>query len=158
MLPAMDALAYCAKCRQKVAISGPQEITLANGSRQIAGTCSTCGTNVRLFLSSKQRAGGAARAGGPMADKCPGCETRDFRLKDAEDENKTLQSQFTQLQSQLHQVNDELGKRHATIQEHLACPNCGPKALEDLPKLLSKDQAKRITEAHFPGAFKPIKV
>jgi hypothetical protein len=39
--------AYCVKCRAKVEIKDPQQVTLKNGRPATKGICSTgCGTNV----------------------------------------------------------------------------------------------------------------
>lgn len=40
----MDA--YCVKCKEKVEIKDPQEVTMKNGRPAISGTCSKCGTKV----------------------------------------------------------------------------------------------------------------
>jgi len=38
--------AYCMKCRKKVDVKDPKEITLKNGRPSVQGTCPTCGTKV----------------------------------------------------------------------------------------------------------------
>ncbi len=40
----MDAC--CVKCKEKVEIKDPQEVTMKNGRPAISGTCSKCGTKV----------------------------------------------------------------------------------------------------------------
>jgi RNase P subunit RPR2 len=40
------ATAYCMKCRKKVEIKNPKQITLKNGRPATQGTCSICGTKV----------------------------------------------------------------------------------------------------------------
>jgi len=40
------ATAYCMKCRKKVEIKNPRQITLKNGRPAIQGVCSVCGTKV----------------------------------------------------------------------------------------------------------------
>ena len=40
------ATAYCVKCRKKVEIKNPQNITLKNGRPAIQGVCPSCGTKV----------------------------------------------------------------------------------------------------------------
>jgi RNase P subunit RPR2 len=40
----MDA--YCFKCRKKVAIRAPKNITLKNGRPAVQGSCPSCGTKV----------------------------------------------------------------------------------------------------------------
>ncbi len=40
------AQAYCMKCRKKVDIKEPKEITLKNGRPAVHGTCGGCGTKV----------------------------------------------------------------------------------------------------------------
>ncbi len=38
--------AYCMKCRKKVEVQNPQEITLKNNKTATQGTCPNCGTKV----------------------------------------------------------------------------------------------------------------
>ena len=40
------ATAYCMKCRKKVEIRNPKQITLKNGRPATQGVCSICGTKV----------------------------------------------------------------------------------------------------------------
>jgi len=40
------ATAYCMKCRKKVEIKNPRQITLKNGRPAVQGVCSVCGTKV----------------------------------------------------------------------------------------------------------------
>jgi DNA-directed RNA polymerase subunit RPC12/RpoP len=40
------ATAYCMKCRKKVEIKSPKQITLKNGRLATQGVCSACGTKV----------------------------------------------------------------------------------------------------------------
>jgi len=40
------ATAYCMKCRKKVEIKNPRQITLKNGRTAVRGVCSVCGTKV----------------------------------------------------------------------------------------------------------------
>jgi len=40
------ATAYCMKCRKKVEIRNPRQITLKNGRPATQGVCSVCGTKV----------------------------------------------------------------------------------------------------------------
>jgi len=40
------ATAYCMKCRKKVDIRNPQQVTLKNRRPAIQGACSLCGTKV----------------------------------------------------------------------------------------------------------------
>jgi len=40
------ATAYCMKCRKKVEIKNPKQITLKNGRPAVQGVCSVCGTKV----------------------------------------------------------------------------------------------------------------
>ncbi len=40
------ATAYCMKCRKKVEIRNPRQITLKNGRPAVQGVCPTCGTKV----------------------------------------------------------------------------------------------------------------
>ncbi len=38
--------AYCVKCKAKVEIKDPQEVTMKNGRSAIKGLCPKCGTKV----------------------------------------------------------------------------------------------------------------
>ena len=38
--------AYCVKCKKKVEIANPVEVTLKNKRKAVKGTCSICGTKV----------------------------------------------------------------------------------------------------------------
>ncbi|MCD6590725.1 MAG: hypothetical protein J7K72_02005 [Candidatus Aenigmarchaeota archaeon] len=38
--------AYCVKCRKKVEIKNPQNVTLKNGKKAVKGVCPNCGTKV----------------------------------------------------------------------------------------------------------------
>ncbi len=40
------ATAYCMKCRRKVEIRNPRQITLKNGRPAVQGVCPSCGTKV----------------------------------------------------------------------------------------------------------------
>jgi len=40
------ATAYCMKCRKKVEIKSPRQITLKNNRPAVQGVCSFCGTKV----------------------------------------------------------------------------------------------------------------
>ncbi len=40
------ATAYCMKCRRKVEIRNPQQVTLKNGKPAVQGVCPVCGTKV----------------------------------------------------------------------------------------------------------------
>jgi DNA-directed RNA polymerase subunit RPC12/RpoP len=40
------AEAYCVKCKKKVEIKSPQNVTLKNGKKAIKGVCPGCGTKV----------------------------------------------------------------------------------------------------------------
>ena len=40
------ATAYCMKCKEKVEIKNPRQITLKNGRPAVQGVCSVCGTKV----------------------------------------------------------------------------------------------------------------
>lgn len=46
----MAETAYCVKCRRKVAVSNPQQVTLANGRSAVQGVCPVCGTKVFKFV------------------------------------------------------------------------------------------------------------
>ena len=38
--------AYCVKCKKKVEIKNPQQVTLKNKKKATKGTCPKCGTKV----------------------------------------------------------------------------------------------------------------
>lgn len=38
--------AYCVKCKNKVEMKDPQEVTMKNGKKARKGTCPDCGTKV----------------------------------------------------------------------------------------------------------------
>ena len=40
------ATAYCMKCKKKVEIKNPRQITLKNNRQAVQGMCPVCGTNV----------------------------------------------------------------------------------------------------------------
>ncbi len=46
---------FCVKCRKKVDIKNPREVTLKNGRKAIKGKCPICGTTVYVFVPSKKK-------------------------------------------------------------------------------------------------------
>lgn len=46
----MATTAYCVKCRRKVEVKNPQQVTLANGRNAVQGVCPVCGTKVFKFV------------------------------------------------------------------------------------------------------------
>jgi len=40
------ATAYCMKCRKKVEIKNPKQVTLENNRQAVQGVCLNCGTKV----------------------------------------------------------------------------------------------------------------
>ena len=42
----MAVTGYCLKCKQKVEIKNPQQITMKNGKPATTGECPTCGTKI----------------------------------------------------------------------------------------------------------------
>ena len=38
--------AYCVKCKKKVEIKDPEQVTMKNGRKATKGTCPECGTSV----------------------------------------------------------------------------------------------------------------
>jgi DNA-directed RNA polymerase subunit RPC12/RpoP len=42
----MAVQGYCLKCKKKVEIQNPQNITMKNGRPAISGTCPVCGTKI----------------------------------------------------------------------------------------------------------------
>ena len=37
---------YCVKCKDKVEVKNPKDVTMKNGRPAVSGTCSECGTKV----------------------------------------------------------------------------------------------------------------
>jgi hypothetical protein len=46
-------MAYCVRCKKKVPVENPQEITLKNGKKAIKGTCQYCKGAVYVFVKAK---------------------------------------------------------------------------------------------------------
>jgi DNA-directed RNA polymerase subunit RPC12/RpoP len=42
----MAVTGYCLKCKKKVEIQSPQQITMKNGKPATTGSCPTCGTKI----------------------------------------------------------------------------------------------------------------
>jgi hypothetical protein len=49
----MDA--YCVKCKAKVQVKDPKEVTMKNGRPAVSGTCSACGTKVFKIKSKSDK-------------------------------------------------------------------------------------------------------
>ncbi len=47
--------AYCVKCKKKVEIKDPEDVTMKNGRPAVKGTCSQCGTKVFSIKSNKDK-------------------------------------------------------------------------------------------------------
>ncbi len=47
--------AYCVKCKTKVEVKDPKEVTMKNGRTAINGTCSKCGTKVFKIKSKNDK-------------------------------------------------------------------------------------------------------
>ncbi len=47
--------AYCVKCREKVEVKDPKDVTMKNGRPAITGTCIKCGTKVFSIKSTKNK-------------------------------------------------------------------------------------------------------
>ena len=45
---------FCVKCRRKVELVNPEEVTLKNGRKAIRGKCPNCGTTVYVFVGRKK--------------------------------------------------------------------------------------------------------
>ena len=45
--------AYCVKCRAKVEINNPEQVTLKNGRPATRGVCSVSGCGTKVFRSGK---------------------------------------------------------------------------------------------------------
>jgi DNA-directed RNA polymerase subunit RPC12/RpoP len=46
-------MGYCVRCKKKVTIENPQEVTLKNGKKAIKGTCPYCKGAVFVFVKAK---------------------------------------------------------------------------------------------------------
>ena len=46
--------AYCVKCRKKVDIQNPEQVTMKNGKPATRGKCPICGTGVYRIGSAKK--------------------------------------------------------------------------------------------------------
>ena len=42
--------AYCMRCKKKVEIKDPKEVTTKNNRKALKGTCPKCGTKVMAFI------------------------------------------------------------------------------------------------------------
>jgi len=42
--------AYCVKCKKKMEIKDPVEVTTKNGRPMLKGTCPACGGKINLFI------------------------------------------------------------------------------------------------------------
>ena len=51
---AEEILAYCVKEKTKKPMKDAHEVTLKNGKRALQGVCSSCGTKMMKFISSKK--------------------------------------------------------------------------------------------------------
>ena len=49
-------MAYCVKEKAQKPMKDAQEVTLKNGKKAIQGICSSCGTKMMKFVSSKKPA------------------------------------------------------------------------------------------------------
>jgi hypothetical protein len=49
----MDA--YCVKCKAKVEIKNPKDVTMKNGRPAVNGACSKCGTKVFKIKSKSDK-------------------------------------------------------------------------------------------------------
>ncbi|MDD5189853.1 MAG: DUF5679 domain-containing protein [Dehalococcoidales bacterium] len=46
--------AYCFKCREKVNIKSPEEVTLKNDKKATSGVCPTCNAKIYTFGKSQK--------------------------------------------------------------------------------------------------------
>jgi len=46
-------MGYCVRCKKKVTIENPQEVSLKNGKKAIKGTCPYCKGAVYVFVKTK---------------------------------------------------------------------------------------------------------
>jgi hypothetical protein len=54
---AEQIIAYCVKERAKKPMRDARQVTLKNGKRAFQGVCSSCGTRMLKFVSSKKEGG-----------------------------------------------------------------------------------------------------
>lgn len=57
-----QVMAYCVKEKAQKPMKDAQQVTLKNGKQAMQGTCSSCGTKMMKFVSSKKTAGNEAPA------------------------------------------------------------------------------------------------
>ena len=49
-----EVMAYCVKEKAQKPMKDPQPVTLKNSKHAVSGTCSSCGTKMMKFVSSKK--------------------------------------------------------------------------------------------------------
>jgi predicted nucleic acid-binding Zn-ribbon protein len=64
-----QVMAYCVKEKAQKPMNDPKEVTLKNGKLAVQGVCSSCGTKMMKFISSKKPAGTEAVAEKAVAEK-----------------------------------------------------------------------------------------
>lgn len=57
-----QVIAYCVKEKAQKPMKDAREVTLKNGKHAMQGVCSSCGTKMMKFVSSKKPAQGSAGA------------------------------------------------------------------------------------------------
>ena len=57
-----QVMAYCVKEKAQKPMKDAQQVTLKNGKLAMQGTCSSCGTKMMKFVSSKKTTGNEAEA------------------------------------------------------------------------------------------------
>ncbi len=62
-----QTMAYCVKEKAQKPMNDAKEVTLKNGKLAMQGICSSCGTKMMKFISSKKPAATAAPVASPTA-------------------------------------------------------------------------------------------
>jgi len=106
-------------------------------------------------------------------EHCPDCLRHEMNLELKERDLDEAREEASYWQTQARQASEELGRvtriaqsleaesntdRHSDIGSLLACPNCGPRAIAELPGVISKKQALSIARRHAPELFEPVKL
>ncbi len=65
-----ETLAYCVKEKTKKPMNDAKEVTLTNGRKALQGVCSSCGTKMTKFISSKSKSNpGGENAGASTRER-----------------------------------------------------------------------------------------
>ena len=106
-------------------------------------------------------------------NNCPDCLRHEMTLELEERDLDEARQEASYWQTQATKAGEELGRvsriaqaleaqantdRHGDIHSMLACPQCGPRAMADLPNAINKKQALSIARQHAPELFEPVRL